>query len=201
MRTRSVSPKSSMFASGSPCTATTSASMPARSMPMSSCRPMSFAGVLVAATMACIGVMPPSTMRTSSRPLPPWSPTPESVPSATVTPAAGAQLDVVGARAQHFADPPAHGVDAVDARVRSVQGAVDEQLAAAGHGGIGVAAGLAEDGDAEAHPRAGEEAVLHRVAPGSVDDAVGNQRNGRHARQRIALLLRSGEMSDAPAPP
>ena len=41
---------------------------------------------LVVATMACIGLMPPSTMRSSSSALVPCGPTPVSVPMAILTP-------------------------------------------------------------------------------------------------------------------
>src|SRR6185503_2239846 len=55
-----------MFFVGSPATATTSASLPAASVPTRFSQPRSFAALEVAATIDCIGVSPPHSVSSTS---------------------------------------------------------------------------------------------------------------------------------------
>ncbi|SIH65718.1 Uncharacterised protein [Mycobacteroides abscessus subsp. abscessus] len=79
-----------MSVTGSKSTTRRSASLPDSTVPRSSSRRSSAAAFFVPATIASIGVRPSSTAWTGSRRFSPWGQTPESVPSATRTPAAKA---------------------------------------------------------------------------------------------------------------
>src|SRR3954468_9652283 len=103
--------------------------------------------------------------------------------------AAGGHLEHVGAGAQQLPDGAAHLVRPVDDRPRPAGVRLQvRHLRAADVPAVAVATGLAQHADRDLHPRAGDEAVAHRLGDAEIR-ATGVADVGDAQRQRPAQVV------------
>src|SRR5690606_14208154 len=107
----------------------------------------------------------------------------------------GTHLDDVGAGANDLPHPLAHLIDSVDDRVGPTRMRDQQTLQVTVHvPSVGVAAGLAEYRNRDAHPGSGETARLHRGLDTKVDTATVANRGDPAVQQLLEIGFRREEL-------